>query len=137
MTPDEKDLKVAHDIFFDASNQMFTGELTLMKEVWSHGDDVIYMGPGGGYQVGWNAVLKDWEAQAAAKFGGKITTTDVHLAAYSSLGYIHSVETGENTNVEGHTEHVSIRATKIFRKEEGKWKLISLHTDLLPYVPNV
>jgi hypothetical protein len=29
---------------------------------------------------------------------------------------------------------VSIRATNIFRKENGVWKMIGHHTDLLPYV---
>jgi ketosteroid isomerase-like protein len=33
-------------------------------------------------------------------------------------------------------EKVSIRATNIYRKENGQWKMIGHHTDLLPYLAN-
>jgi hypothetical protein len=56
---------------------MFTGELQPMKEVWSHKDDVTYMGPGGGFRLGWKAVLADWEKQAALKLGGKVEPKDI------------------------------------------------------------
>jgi hypothetical protein len=37
--------------FYTALNQMLTGELDQMNEVWSHADDVTYMGPGGGHGI--------------------------------------------------------------------------------------
>lgn len=43
---------------------------------------------------------------------------------------------GEDTNVPGEPGKVSIQATNLFRKEDGKWKMIGLHTDLLPYLPS-
>jgi hypothetical protein len=30
---------------------------------------------------------------------------------------------------------VSIRATNLFRKEDGSWKMIGHQTDLLPFLP--
>ncbi|MCR9213625.1 MAG: nuclear transport factor 2 family protein [Proteobacteria bacterium] len=136
MSLDLKELKAAHDKFFDATNQMFTGDLTLMKEIWSHSEDVIYMGPDGGYQVGWGEVLADWQRQADLKLGGKVVTTQVHLAVNGDLGYAHSIEVGQNDQADGENDlpPVQIRATKIFRKEEGAWRLISLHTDRLDYL---
>ena len=35
---------------------------------------------------------------------------------------------------EGRPLQVSIRATNIFRKEKGEWKMIGHHTDLLPFL---
>src|SRR5258706_10512270 len=49
---DEAAVKIAVAQFYAALNTMFTGDLGPMKEVWSHTDDVTYMGPGGGFQVG-------------------------------------------------------------------------------------
>ena len=48
-----------------------------MKKVWSHAEDVTYMGPGGGFRVGWSEVLKDWESQAAMKLGGKVEAAEL------------------------------------------------------------
>jgi ketosteroid isomerase-like protein len=41
---------------------------------------------------------------------------------------------GSNLNAQGEPMKVSIRATNIFRKENGQWKMIGHHTDLLPFL---
>lgn len=120
--------------FYAALNSMFTGDLEQMKEVWSHADDVTYMGPGGGFQVGWSRVLEDWEAQAALKLGGKVEAVDMRVTVGRDIAVASNYENGVNTNAKGEVQKVSIRATNIFRKEDGKWKMIGHHTDLLPYL---
>lgn len=131
---DEQGVKQAVAQFYSALNAMFTGDVNPMKEIWSHSNDVTYMGPGGGVQVGWDEVLKTWEAQAAKKLGGKVEPTDMHITVGQDLAIVSDIEQGENTNAAGAVEKVSIRATNLFRKEGGKWKMIGHHTDLLPYL---
>jgi ketosteroid isomerase-like protein len=131
---DEQAVRNAVAQFYAALNEMFTGELAQMKKVWSHADDVTYMGPGGGFQVGWNQVLKNWEAQAALKLGGKVEPADMRITVGTEIAVVSCYEKGENTNAKGETQKVSIRATNIFRKENGEWKMIGHHTDLLPYL---
>ena len=131
---DEQPVRNAVAQFYAALNDMFTGELAQMKKVWSHADDVTYMGPGGGFQVGWNQVLKNWEAQAAMKLGGKVEPADMRITVGTEIAVVSCYEKGENTNAKGETQKVSIRATNIFRKENGEWKMIGHHTDLLPYL---
>lgn len=129
---------VAHaaDGFYKALNQMFTGDLTLMTQVWSHADDVTYMGPGGGFQTGWVAVLADFEKQARMKLGGKVSPAEVHITAGSNIAVVSNYERGENSNAGGKPQTVSLRATSLFRKENGVWKMIGHHTDTLPYLKN-
>ena len=131
---DEKGVRNAAAQFYAALNEMFTGELGPMKKVWSHADDVTYMGPGGGFQVGWSQVLKNWEAQAALKLGGKVEPADMRITVGAEIAVVSCYEKGENTNAKGETQKVSIRATNIFRKEKGEWKMIGHHTDLLPHL---
>jgi ketosteroid isomerase-like protein len=133
---DEKAVRNAAAQFYAALNKMFTGDLDQMKEIWAHADDVTYMGPGGGFKVGWDEVLKDWEAQAALKLGGKVEAADMRITVGQDIAVMSGHEKGENTNAKGETQKVSIRATNIFRKEGGKWKMIGHHTDLLPYLEN-
>lgn len=131
---DEKGVQNAAAQFYAALNEMFMGELAPMKKVWSHADDVTYMGPGGGFQVGWNQVLKNWEAQAAMKLGGKVEPADMRITVGTDIAVVSNYERGENTNAKGAPQKVSIRATNIFRKENGEWKMIGHHTDMLPYL---
>jgi uncharacterized protein (TIGR02246 family) len=133
---DEEAVREASTQFYAALNALFTGNLAPMSDIWSHADDVTYMGPGGGFQIGWDQVLANWQAQAAMKLGGEVRAEDVRITVGQSLAVVHNHERGENTNVEGKHQKVSIRATNVFRKEDGRWKMIGHHTDLLPYLQN-
>lgn len=129
---EEPAVRAAAEQFYAALNQLFTGEMKPMTEIWSHANDVTYMGPIGGFQVGWDAVRKDWESQAAMKLGGKLEATEMQITAGTDLAVVSNYEQGENTNAKGEVQKVAIRATNIFRKEGGQWKMIGHHVDLLP-----
>ncbi len=131
---EEKAVLEATAQFYAALNAMFTGDLGPMKAAWSHADDVTYMGPGGGFQIGWAQVLVSWEEQAARKLGGEVQLRDIQVAVGRDIAITQGFEKGSNPNVEGGPGEVSIRATNLFRKEDGSWKMIGHHTDLLPYL---
>lgn len=131
---DEKAVRAAAAQFYAALNRMLTGDLGPMTEVWSHAEDVTYLGPGGGFQVGWPQVLESWKAQAAMKLGGSVEPADMRVTVGRDLAVTSNYENGENTNAKGERQKLSIRATNVFRKEGGKWKMIGHHTDLLPYL---
>lgn len=78
-------------------------------------------------------MLADWQAQAALKLGGKVEPQEIRITASRELAVVSNIEAGQNT-VDGKTQTVTIRATNVFRKEGGKWKMIGHHTDLLPYL---
>jgi ketosteroid isomerase-like protein len=120
--------------FYKCLNALFTGDASPMKQLWSHSDDVTYMGPGGGFQVGWEQVRAVWESQAALKLGGKVLPDEVYVTVGSDLAIVHCREVGNNLDAEGRPLQVSIRATNIFRKENGEWRMIGHHTDLLPFL---
>ncbi len=124
-------VRQAADEFYQALNAMFKGDIKPMKGVWSHADDVVYMGPGGSIKVGWDKVLKDWESQAARKLGGKVMPKDVHFTVGEHIAVMYALESGNNTNIDGRNEKVAIRVTNLFRKEGNAWKMIGHHTDLL------
>lgn len=130
---DEQAVRQASENFYAALNDMFTGNIEPMKEVWSHADDVTYMGPDGKFTVGWDQVLTDWESQAARKLGGEIRTEQVHFTVGDDLATVECTEVGENM-VNGKPVQVTIRATNVFRKENGQWKMIGHHTDKLPFL---
>jgi ketosteroid isomerase-like protein len=133
-TGDEKDVRDAMSRFHVALNALFQGDATLMSKVWSHAGDVSAMGPDGVMNWGWDAVEEYWKSQAALKLGGKVEPADLHVTMGGDMATTSNFEKGENTNANGETQRVSIRATNVFRKEKGEWKMVGHHTDLLPYL---
>lgn len=129
----EQEVREAVAQFYTALNMLFTGEMKPMNDVWSHADDVTYMGPAGGFQVGWKNVGAELNRQAALKLGGKVEPSEIHVIAVGgALAIVSNYEKGENMDSTGKKSTVSIRVTTSFRSEGGKWKMIGHHTDLLP-----
>jgi ketosteroid isomerase-like protein len=120
--------------FYTSLNAMFTGDAAPMQDIWSHADDVTYLGPDGGFKVGWNDVRQIWEAQAALKLGGKVEPNEMRVTVGDDVAFTQCFEQGSNLDAQGRTVQVSIRATNLFRKENGQWKMIGHHTDLLPFL---
>ena len=50
------------------------------------------------------------------------------------LAIVGCLEIGHNVDAEGNPEKVEIRATNLFRKENGEWKMIGHHTDMLLFL---
>ncbi len=127
----QQTVQEASSQFYIALNQMLTGDLTTMKDIWSHADDVTYMAPDGTFEVGYDKVLKSFEKQAAMKLGGQVTPSTIHVIIGKDLAITQDLEEGKNLHANGKVQVVSIRATNVFRLENGKWKMVSHHTDQL------
>ncbi len=119
--------------FYSALNALFKGEVGPMDEVWSHADDVTYMGPAGGMQVGWDQVHAIWKRQASQRLGGELKAEKMRFHVGREIAVTCCYEVGENI-VDGKRQEVSIRVTNVFRMENGQWKMIGHHTDLLPFL---
>jgi ketosteroid isomerase-like protein len=132
----EKQVREAAGQFYSALDSMFEGDLAPMIAVWSHAKDVTYLGPNGGILIGWEQVKKSWEEQANLKLGGRVDPEEMHVTAGETLGIAVNFERG-TSYINGKPEKVNIRATNIFRLENGKWKMIGHHTDILPWLESV
>ena len=128
-------VKEADDRFFSALAAMFTGDVTPMEDLWSHADDVVYMGPVPGlFHKGWKAIDEDWVQQAKMKLGGSIEVLERQITVEGDLAVVHVVAKTKSQDPEDAASQFVIRGTNVFRKEDGAWKLIAHHSDPLPYV---
>ncbi len=118
--------------FYTSLNKLFTGDTGPMQDVWSHEDDVTYLGPAGGIQVGWDEIREQWESQAALSLGGKVEPSQFHTLIANDVAVTQCYEKASSQKAGERDIAVTIRATNVFRKENGQWKLISHHTDLIP-----
>ncbi len=132
-TPEaEKGLRAANDQFYAALNAMFTGDLAPMNAIWAHRDEITDMGPFGGRLTGWKAVGEEFKKEAAMKIGGHVSYKDLVVQVGGDMGYTVCIEQGENMSTDGKPVKVSHRATNIFRRINGQWKMVHHHTDLAP-----
>ena len=117
----------------DALRQHTGGNPRPFLELWSHAEDVSLMGGVGGHQVGIAAVS---ELLTAAAKTLNYTTWDAEtLVSYfdDSLGF--TVELERLTReLDGETEAMSLRATSVYRREDGAWRVIHRHGDSLTTV---
>ena len=129
----EAAVKAANEEFYVALNEMFKGDATPMEDIWSHEDDATYLPPWLERISGWDDIQASFEKQAELKLEGMIEGQDVvvHLLT-PELALVVTSEVGENPNLPGDGETaVSIRSTKLFRLDDGSWKLFYDHADLI------
>jgi ketosteroid isomerase-like protein len=128
----EKAVLEANQRFYDGLNKMFTGDVGPVLEVWAHTPDVTHMGPFGNRSVGWEQVREEFEKEAKLKMGGKVEPRDVIVHTDGDLAYAVLIEHGENLSPSGKAVKIELRATSIFRREGGQWKLVHHQADLSP-----
>ena len=121
----------AVDQFYEALNALIKGDIEPMKEVWLHDDFVTYLDPYGMYLVGWDKVLESWQKQADMNIGGSVRPEKLQVIQDGNMAVAHNYEIG-STEVEGKEKQLFIRVTNVFLKRDGKWKMISHHTDKMP-----
>lgn len=124
------DLRAASDSFYGALAAILAGDAEPMAAVWSHADDATYMSPFGELLVGWDAIRGSWQSQAEQGLGGEVRPEDLNFFASDSLGCVVGFERGSIT-VDGEETPVDIRATSLYRLEDGAWKMVGHHTDPL------
>ena len=115
-----------------ALEALFEGDAGPMEQVWSHRDDVAYMGPTGASVLGWKNLSAFFKTQAALQLGGEIKSKRKMAVLGSKLAIVYADEVGYHQTGDGQREDILIRATNVFRKEDGQWKMIGHHTDIVP-----
>ena len=131
-TDDEAAVQAANRAWYVALNAMLNGNPAPFSDVYSHAKDVSYMSAEGGLRVGWDATWSDWQAQAGLARGGHVEEIENHTIVKGDMAVVQTVEKGVVNNLEGAAVEQVARETSVFRREDGKWKMVAHHADLLP-----
>ncbi len=125
---DKDELHGAVEGFYDALDSVFAGDAGPMGQVWSHAADITCMGPAGDLLVGWPPIEATWVAQAGVVESGTVRPEGIHVFASGDLGVSVGFEHG-HVVIGGRSSNVHARATNVFRREDGVWRMIGHHTD--------
>jgi ketosteroid isomerase-like protein len=114
----------------EAISQQSQGHPEPFLELWSRADDVSIMAAIGAYQVGFEEVSElltaasktqsfdSWNAENLVTIIGDDLAFSVELEHYGR-------------QEDGREEEMTLRATQIYRREDGEWKVIHRHGDVL------
>ena len=111
------------------------GDPSLWKQNSSQTDDATIFGAFGGYgEKGWKEVgpRYDWASSQYKPSEAKIKVEYLSIIVSSDLAYTVGIERSEA--ILGDMKKTAprvLRATQIFRKENGEWKLLHRHADPL------
>jgi len=133
-TSDE--VREASHRFYSGLNSMANGDAGPLAEIWSQSASVTAMHPIGGREVGWDAVRGSFEKVAQQAAGGKIELKDQLIEVIGDVAYEVGIEQGQFTFA-GEPITIEHRATNIYRREAGSWKMIHHHTDISPAMLDV
>ncbi|WP_158008229.1 YybH family protein [Methyloceanibacter methanicus] len=133
MSNDEVAVRAAVDRWVVVLNAMLNGDPKPLEDLYSHADDVTYMGAEGTFQIGWDATCADWKAQAENSTGGQVEAAGVHVVVSGNLAAAQHYTRGQVRQPDGRINETNVRESSVFRKENGAWKMIAHHADGLPY----
>jgi ketosteroid isomerase-like protein len=114
----------------DALTQQSQGHPEPFLALWSQADDVSIMAAIGGYERGFKSVsalltsasktqhFDSWSAENIVTTAGDELGLSVELEHYARQG-------------DGREEKLTLRATQVYRRENGVWKVIHRHGDVL------
>jgi uncharacterized protein (TIGR02246 family) len=131
---EEPAVRRAAAAFHETLNAMLAGDPAPMAALWSHADDVTYMGPDGAIRVGWDQVRASWQAQAAMRLGGEVRPEATRVTLGRDLAATHGSIKGHDLDAGGTRHEVAIRETNLFRRENGVWKMVGCHSDRLAFL---
>jgi ketosteroid isomerase-like protein len=114
-----------------AGLEITRGNADVYKSLWSRRDDVKLANPFGPPVRGWEAVSARLDL-AASKYrdGRDFESENVSTVITAELAYTVEIERFR-TRVGGSEEltPIAIRATTVFRREDGTWKVTHRHGD--------
>jgi ketosteroid isomerase-like protein len=120
--------------FEAGANRFINGDVSLWEANASHADDASLFNPFGADLKGWVEVGPMY-TKAASQFvpsGASMAVEYLEIEVSGDLAYTVAIERSRVRKPgQGELLSVRTRATDIFRKENGHWKLVHRHMDHL------
>jgi len=114
----------------EALTQQSQGHPEPLLELWSRAADVTVMAAIGGYQVGFDAVSELLSAASKTQSFDSWSAENLVTSIADDLAF--SVELEHYGRVvDGEDQGMTLRATQIYRREDGEWRIVHRHGDIL------
>jgi ketosteroid isomerase-like protein len=117
--------------YYRAQGEFLRGNPEPVKDIFSHTEEVTLADPYGPPVGGFDEVAKVVEHAASLRRDGEFLEWQI-VAKYvtAELAYVVQIERAEaKIGAREEITPLAVRATMIFRPEEGEWKIVHRHAD--------
>ena len=116
----------------DALRRFVQGDAEPYKSLWSRADDVMIFGGWGAYEQGWAAVEPRLEWAASRYSEGWLDRENLLEGVDQAVAYSVDIErSGGRFDNAPEVREAPLRVTHLFRREEGRWRIVHRHADFL------
>jgi ketosteroid isomerase-like protein len=122
-------LSDAADAFFEAANRLLAGDATAFDPIWSKADDISHLSPTGESRTGRQAVIDGFARESQMGFQGTLVGDERRFVETPDMGFLVCTQRTSGMTRDGQAIASDIRATTIFRKEDGHWRVVHHHAD--------
>src|SRR3954467_10436453 len=121
----------------EAASAYVLGDAGPIRALSTGKSPATFFGPMGGKTEGAKRVIADYEKGAKAfQAGGKTRLEIAQINASGDLAFWTGLQRAK-VRMQGKKELIGmdLRITEVFRREEGSWKLVHRHADMLAAPP--
>jgi ketosteroid isomerase-like protein len=120
-------------VFLDDLHEKLEGHATRSEtdaflQLWSHAPDASIMAAVGGYHIGYDRIADLLIWVSARMTFDSYTPRTLIVQAHGDFAF--SVELEDYVN-RAADQQITLRATQVYRREEGSWKLMHRHAEAL------
>jgi len=116
-----------------AAQSYVSGDAEPLDEISARELPATFFSPKGDFRTGADEVSSTYKADSGVFESGSESSFEIlQMAAADSIAYWVGFQRA-NVRMKGNTEPVpfNLRITEIFRREDGDWKLVHRHADVL------
>ncbi len=107
-------------------------DLSLMDDVWLHGEEVTCVHPGWHRLDGWSEVRRSWENIFANSRPWTVSCEESSSAVAGELAWVVCVEVIRPFGIGDEDAAARMQATNVFRRQEGQWRMMHHHASASP-----
>lgn len=128
-TKDEQEIRALESRFAAAFNAK---DVDAIMKFYMPGNELFVFDVGVPRQhVGWEDYKKDWQEFLAMVPGPlKFDISELSVATDGKLGFSHSIQHMTWKGTDGSPMEMTVRATDVYRKIDGKWLIVQEHVSV-------
>ena len=126
------EVRQASDRYYATLNRLINGDPEPMIAMLAAGEGVSMLHPLGGQVVGAEEVRRNLQQVALAVTNGSAAAEDLQVFPVTDeVAYTVGIERAR-AMIGDRVAEFAARATNLYRKENGEWKIVHHHVDLVP-----
>ena len=133
MTPTVTDFQEFLDRCHEALTRQTHGDSAPLLSLWSRADDVVFLAPMGGYQLGYAEVSGLLAAVATTlsyeNWYADNVVTVVNGDTAHTVEIEHISRKPDPTRVSDWPDILALRVTTAYRREDGQWRIVLRHAN--------